>query len=581
MTGLRVSTDLELTRQLVTHRNAVLGMSGSGKSNAAVVIAEEMFREELPWIAVDPKGDWHGMRSSADGKRPGLAVPIFGGDHGDLPLAPTNGKRMGELVAEGKITGIFDLSGFETDAQRARFMADFGRALFHGRRTPIHIFCDECHEYMPQPGAGGRLEGPAAECVGVWKRILTQGRQRGIGVTLCSQRTAHVNKTCLYQCETLLAFRTMGKLDRKAIQDWVDQVGDARALLEALPRLADGEAFVWSPMRLRLETRVLFRRRQTFDSGRTPEVGETVVAPKLAELDLEALRAELVDHEFAEVGEDEKPSSSKPNGVHQQLAEMRGKVAELERELAEKPGFDRDKAGELHLAVLGALSGATRAIEHAEKRVTTLFEEYFAASGGTKPAVLEIAGRRLPILKSAKEIEDHLRHTASATNGHRDVKPSNGAGASTLSKVAAALLTALAQHGDLSLVQAAIIAGYAPNAGNTRNGAGELRSGGYVEGSNERIAITDKGKHEMRDAPRLPTGKRLAEYWYTKLDRAPRLILSEVIGAYPGKLSLKEAAKGAGLAPDAGNTRNAAGRLRTLCLVHGGNAGMQADRRLV
>ena len=573
MTDLRVSPSLELPRQFVTHRNAVLGMSGSGKSNASVVIAEEMFRSELPWIAIDPKGDWHGMRSSADGKRPGLAVPIFGGDHGDLPLAPTNGKRMGELVAEGKITGIFDLAGFETDAQRARFMADFGRALFQGRRTPIHIFCDECHEYMPQPGAGGRLEGPAAECVGVWKRILTQGRQRGIGVTLCSQRTAHVNKTCLYQCETLLAFRTMGKLDRKAIQDWVDQVGDARALLEALPRLADGEAFVWSPMRLRLESRVVFRRRQTFDSGRTPEVGETVVAPKLAELDLEALRAELVDHEFDEVDEGEKPSSSKPNGYPQQLAELRGRIAELERELAAKPGFDEHLAAKMHSEIGERFEAARTTLDELEAEANQILNEY-RRQGARAPA-------------------GDLEHFSPPV-GHRDAKPvkpnghslehkaqSTAPGSSTLSKVAAALLTALAQHGDLSLVQAAIIAGYAPNAGNTRNGAGELRAGGHVEGSNERMSITDKGRHEMRDAPRLPTGKRLAEYWYTKLDRAPRLILSEVIGAYPGKLSLKDAAKGAGLAPDAGNTRNAAGRLRTLCLVHGGNAGMQADRRLV
>lgn len=576
--GLRVSKDLELPRQFVTHRNALLGMSGSGKSNASAVMAEEMFRLELPWIAIDPKGDGYGIRSSRDGKKPGLDVPIIGGEHGDLPLLPTQGKRMGELVAEGKLTGIFDLSSFETDGDRARFMADFGRALFRGRTTPIHIFCDECHEYMPQPGAGGRLEGPAADCVGVWKRILTQGRQRGIGVTLASQRTAQVNKTCLYQCETLIAMRTMGKLDRKAIEQWVDQVGDAQALLEALPRLADGEAFVWSPMRLKIERRITFRLRETYDSGRTPEVGETVVAPKLADLDLAALRAELAP--VLDDQEDETPSERerRPNGKDQQLGELRGRIAELERELEAKPGFDEARAARMH-------SDVGEAIERARAAVGARFDE----------ALREVN----------QIINPYRRESAGEEVGHRDVKPSNGAsrppareiapehsapapaaakpnGASgVLSKCARLILTALYQHGDLSLVQAAIIAGYASDSGGVRNAAGELRAFGFVEGSNAALGITDPGCEEVRDAPKLPKGPKLAEYWFGKLDRAERLILGEVLAAYPGKLALKDAAKRAGYEPSSGGVAGAAGKLRMLCLVHGGNSGMQADRRLV
>jgi hypothetical protein len=37
-------------------------------------------------VIVDPKGDWWGIRSSADGKAPGLPVVILGGERGDVPL---------------------------------------------------------------------------------------------------------------------------------------------------------------------------------------------------------------------------------------------------------------------------------------------------------------------------------------------------------------------------------------------------------------------------------------------------------------------------------------------------------------
>lgn len=84
----------ELPIEAVTQTFAILGLRGSGKSNAAKKLAEEMYDAGAQWVAIDPKGDWHGLRSSADGKRPGLSIPVFGGLHGDMPLAATAGAVM-------------------------------------------------------------------------------------------------------------------------------------------------------------------------------------------------------------------------------------------------------------------------------------------------------------------------------------------------------------------------------------------------------------------------------------------------------------------------------------------------------
>ena len=88
---LHIADNLTLPLDAVTQTFGIIGMRGSGKSNAAVVLAEEMFRAKLHWVAIDPKGDWWGMRSSRDGKHPGLPIVVFGGQHGDVPLEPSSG----------------------------------------------------------------------------------------------------------------------------------------------------------------------------------------------------------------------------------------------------------------------------------------------------------------------------------------------------------------------------------------------------------------------------------------------------------------------------------------------------------
>src|SRR5258708_12957333 len=91
-------------------------------------MAEEMFDAGLPNMAIDPKGDWWGLRSNAAGDGPGLSVPIFGGLHGDLPLNPESGRLMAELIVEHNLTCILDVSRF-SNAARTRFAPPFASRL--------------------------------------------------------------------------------------------------------------------------------------------------------------------------------------------------------------------------------------------------------------------------------------------------------------------------------------------------------------------------------------------------------------------------------------------------------------------
>lgn len=86
MTRLRISDGLKLPVDAVTQRISILGRTRSGKSHTAGVLVEEVLEARQQVVILDPKGDWWGLRSSADGRSAGLPITIMGGAHGDIPL---------------------------------------------------------------------------------------------------------------------------------------------------------------------------------------------------------------------------------------------------------------------------------------------------------------------------------------------------------------------------------------------------------------------------------------------------------------------------------------------------------------
>lgn len=292
----------EVPLEVAKYSQALMAVTGLGKSNAAVVMGEQMFRAGIPWVAIDPKGDWYGIRYSATDGEPGLPIPVFGGLYGNSPLRPGMGARMAELVVELNMTCVLDVSDFDSKNEMLAFINDFVKTLFRlhaKKRTLRHVFLEECDDYMPQKVVGGEGVGGknvAIFCLATCQKLVKQGRVRGLGCTMISQRPAVVNKDALTQIQTLYVLGMTSPQDRNAIKAWVDYHVGAKEIVDSLPTLEPGEAWCLSPRVLKRIERITFSRRWTMDTGSTPDVGETSeTIGTMATIDMGAIEKALAD----------------------------------------------------------------------------------------------------------------------------------------------------------------------------------------------------------------------------------------------------------------------------------------------
>lgn len=310
-------------RSMVTKKCAYLGQPGSGKSYAAMKAAEEMLGASAQVVAIDPIGVWWGLRLHADGESPGIDIPIFGGLRGDIPLTPTSGALVADVIVDRRLSVVLDVSQFEHDAEKARFVTAFAKRFYWRMKeapAPVHLFLEEAHEFVPQQMNTG--EDPMM--LHEFRKIQKHGRNYGIGMSLVSQRTAEVNKSVLWLTEIMFAFQNTAAPDRKVVLDWTAQADKAAAkeLDALLPTLGVGEAYVSSPAFLRFKGRVKIGQRSTYDSSSTPDFENEDRAPAR---DLEPLDLGALTTAMAATAEEQKANDPKA---------LKARIAELERELA-------------------------------------------------------------------------------------------------------------------------------------------------------------------------------------------------------------------------------------------------------
>lgn len=543
---------------------AVLGKTRSGKSSVMRGLVEGLLERELPVCIVDPKGDWWGIKLARDGKRPGFPVVIFGGEHADVPINEHAGAHVAELFATGNRPCMIDLGGWMVGA-RTRFWIDFAATLFKLTKGMRWLVVDEIHNFAPK----GKVFDPEAGKALHWtNRLASEGLGKGLPMIFASQRPQKVHNDTLTSAETLIAMRVMHPSDREAVADWVKGCGDmalGAKVLASLAQMARGEGWAWSPECGFGPERVKFPMFGTYDSFR-PQTAEDAAALKgWAAVDLDEVKAKLA----VVVKEAEANDPAK----------LRAENARLRAELAKKPAAAVvDQVGIAAARQEGREDGARdgyaaglRAVQPLAERLGTLSTAVSEQVEAFRDDLRRLTAALPPLERrtiAAAQPVQRQPTRARAAPAHRG--NGSGAGDTSLPKAERLVLTALAQYPDgRSKVQAAILTGYAVNGGGFANALGALRSAGRIEGSSDRLTITEAGRAALGDFQPLPRGADLLQHWYRQLGKAERKTLEALVEVYPRTLTKPQIAARAGYEPDGGGFNNALGKLRSLELVRG------------
>jgi len=473
-----------------TQTFAFIARKGAGKTYAAGKLAELLLEHHAQVVILDTVGNWYGLRISADGKGGGFDIPVFGGLRGDLPLQATAGQLVADVAVETGRSLIIDVSQFSL-SDRKRFATAFGEQLWKRKKgeshpSPLMLMIEESQLIIPQFSRGDD-----ARMVGIYEEIIRLGRNYGIGCTMISQRPQSVNKEVLNQTECLFVLQVNGAQERKSLKDWIVHQGMDVNLLDELPGLPVGTAYVWSPQWLRILKKVAIAPKITFDASSTPKVGDKSVRRSPAPLDLKEIEAQMA----ATI---ETAKANDPNELKKEISRLKREISvkqKVEAVVEEVPTFTNSDA--LKIAkVVQRLDEVERMFERGYAKFPEIKE---LLSKITKPAVIRPAQpqpQRSAPAKLASYPKPQPRTVGSADSSNGEL-PTGGL---------RRMLIALAQRPGLSARQLGVRAGLSSTSGSFNTYLSKGRSNGWLIGDRNQMEITAEGAAVISGYKPLPEG---------------------------------------------------------------------------
>ncbi|EMA64949.1 ATP-binding protein [Halorubrum kocurii] len=366
---------------VLTGRSFITGKSGSGKSNTASVVIENLLDNGFPVMIVDTDGEYYGLKEEYEILHAGAD------DECDIVVSPEHAEKLANLALEQNVPIILDVSGYLEEDTANELLLEVVKQLFAKEKRmkkPFLLVVEECHEYIPE---GGGMDETGKMLIKVGKR----GRKHGLGIVGISQRPADVKKDFITQCDWLCWHRLTWDNDTKVVGRIL---GSKYA--SAVEDLGDGEAFLMTDWDESIR-RIQFHRKQTFDAGATPGLDD------FERPELKSVSSDLVG-ELQSISDEEERRESEIADLRQELDKKDRRIADLERELkeardlsnmadqfaqallgkAEAPyrgGQGRSEpAGGRGIDGAGALDGAGATGDDADQSVLNSYDEAVAAT---------------------------------------------------------------------------------------------------------------------------------------------------------------------------------------------------------
>lgn len=585
---LNISDKLRLPLNAVTQTIVVYGGKGMGKTNFGSVFTEELYAAGQRFSVIDPMGVWWGLQHGRQKGKQGLEVLLLGGIHGDLPVEPTGGEVVADLVADESISVVVDISRHAngkawSKGEKIRFVTTYMTRLYERqveRRRPLMQIIDEAARYAPQKFGSGDVE--AAKCLGAIAMLCEEGRNLGIGLTLLTQRSARLNKDVAELADVMIAFRVVGPRSIEAVMDWFgEHVAKERhkGFVEELRKLPIGNALVVSPGWLEFEGAVKIRERQTFDSSATPKSGHALEAPgRATKPDLETYRERMA--ETIERANENDPKQLKKKiadlqkllGTKDKIAPVVAKVERVEVPVLKPADFER--AEKLIEKMLALSEGLNEQAGQLTKAMTSARDE--------RPRAIPVAGntRTEPRTKQPEIMK--VRVVAIPNKSHDAQKSS-----ASLTRPQQRILDALASLEAIGISDAAksnvaVFADQSPTSSGFTNNLGTLRTQGLISyPSGGRVSLTNEGRAHAIVSQQITLLDELHKAWFAKLPNPRVRILQALIESYPDDIAKVELAELAGQSATSSGYTNNLGALRSLGLVDYPRSGFVAATKLL
>ncbi|EMA57318.1 ATP-binding protein [Halorubrum lipolyticum] len=297
---------------VLTGRSFITGKSGSGKSNTASVVIENLLSNGFPVMIVDTDGEYYGLKEEYEILHAGAD------DECDIVVSPEHAEKLANLALEQNVPIILDVSGYLEEDTANELLLEVVKQLFAKEKRlkkPFLLVVEECHEYIPE---GGGMDETGKMLIKVGKR----GRKHGLGIVGISQRPADVKKDFITQCDWLCWHRLTWDNDTKVVGRIL---GSKYA--SAVEDLGDGEAFLMTDWDESIR-RIQFHRKRTFDAGATPGLDD------FERPELKSVSSDLVG-ELQSISDEEERRESEIADLRQELDKRDQRIHELERELEE------------------------------------------------------------------------------------------------------------------------------------------------------------------------------------------------------------------------------------------------------
>jgi uncharacterized protein len=541
---------------------ATLGKTGSGKSSAMRVIAEHLLDRKKRVCIIDPKGDWWGLKSSADGKSAGYPVIMFGDFKEpratDVPINDRSGKHVAELIATGNRPCVLGFRGW-MPAQLVRFWLDFAPALFNANEGELYVIIDEVHNFAPK----GKIFDPdAGKCLHWTNRIMSEGRGLGLTFFIASQRPQKVHNDTLDNCETLIAMRVAHPAARQALKDWIDGNGDPKRgteVLNTLAQLKRGEAWIWSPENDFGPSRVQFPMFQTFDSFAPPQLQKKVSQAGWSEVDLDQVKEKLAIVIAESKANDPKELKAEIQRLRQELAKKQPASAKSVTVVDEKV---------ISRAVNAATAPLVRQLETLRRQARQAIDGLAKATAPLNSMVDFVIDNPPPtpiasLPAPARLVpQSRLKSLPAPSNGDQSI---TAAEVRVLSRLVE--LMECTGKKDLRKEQLAAWSKYSPTSSTWTNYLGSLRSAGMIDyPSPGFVSITDEGR-ALAQPENVPTSSS------EMLSRAKHVLgggeakLLEILHASRDAISKSDLAEASDYSATSSTFTNYLGRTRTLGFV--------------